>query len=140
MVMRRWAAAALCASAVAAAWIALRAAGRGSAKAAPRATEGPDEDVGGADRALRGYFAAIDARACDRLAAVSAKDTTPEACAATLGEFAQHGTRLVDVTRWARDGRDPSAMLASTRVTMDGRERLLVLRVERAGATWRVRL
>jgi len=115
---------------------------RSESAPAPSASAPRDDraDAAAAEAALREYFAAASAKACDRMTAVAAKAMTPDECAQSLEEIERHDTRFIDVTKWARDGRDPSAMLASTRVTMDGRERVLVLRVERQDGRWKVRL
>jgi hypothetical protein len=88
--------------------------------------------------AVNEYLAAVEAKSCPRLMAITSWLHSDEACENELGEFARHHASFVNVVRLVRDGRNAGAWLAATRLIKDGRDREILLRIENRGQGWKI--
>ena len=88
--------------------------------------------------AVNEYLSAVRAKSCPRLIAVTSWLHSTEACENELEEFEHHHATFVNVVRLAKDGRNASAWLATTRMVKDGREREMLLRIENRGQGWKI--
>jgi hypothetical protein len=88
--------------------------------------------------AVNEYLSAVEAKSCPRLMAISSWLHSEEACENELGEFAHHHARFVKVARLVKDGRDTGAWLATMRLSKDGHERDILLRIENRGRGWKI--
>ena len=59
-------------------------------------------------------------------------------CAAALAEYREHGLGLIGIDEVVRDGRDHRARLVRARITRDGKEAAVQIRVESHGGAWRM--
>lgn len=88
--------------------------------------------------AVNEYLSAVEAKSCPRLMAITSWLHSEEACHSELEEFARHHASFVKVERLVKDGRNAGAWLATTRLSKDGREREILLRIENRGQGWQV--
>jgi hypothetical protein len=95
-----------------------------------------------AEATVRRFFSALPSEDCAVLGPLLATGAGARPCAETVRELRAHGYGLVEVVGSEVDGRDPDAVLVRTRVSLAGvpREEPLVLRVERQGDGWKLRL
>jgi hypothetical protein len=109
----------------------------GAQSVEPAAAEQTEE---GQVRAVLGeYLAAIRARSCPRLIAVSARISNQEQCENELHEFSERRAELTGISKLVRDGRSGHDWLATATLNTDGRARNIVLRVMAERRGWRVR-
>jgi len=88
--------------------------------------------------AVNEYLAAVEAKSCPRLMVITSWLHSEEACENELGEFARHHARFGKVAKLAKDGRGTGAWLATARLSKDGREREILLRIENRGRGWQI--
>jgi hypothetical protein len=95
-----------------------------------------------AEASVRAFFTALPAGDCKVLGPMLATGGSAQPCEDTVRELLEHGMELVEVLDAAVDGRDPDAVLVQAKMARDGavRETPYVLRVERQGGGWKLRL
>jgi hypothetical protein len=95
-----------------------------------------------AQASVRAFFAALPAGDCQVLGPMLATGGSARPCEDTVRELLEHGMELVEILDAAVDGRDPDAVLVQAKMARDGavRELPYVLRVERQGGGWKLRL
>lgn len=95
-----------------------------------------DERKAVEDMALS-YLAAMSAKDCATLVQLVAGYEMKD-CKEDVEEWVEHQTQLIAIESVARDGRDPSAMLVTSKMNVGGKDRPLVIRVKRMGSDWKV--
>jgi hypothetical protein len=95
-----------------------------------------------AEASVRQFFTALPTGDCAVLGPLLATGGSARPCPETVEELREHGYELLDVLGAQVDGRDPNAVMVRARIARQGvvREEPLVLRVERQGDAWKLRL
>lgn len=95
-----------------------------------------------AEAAVQRFFSALPSEDCAVLGPLLATGGSAKPCAETVKELRAHGYGLVEIVGSEVDGRNPDAVMVRARVSREGvpREEPLVLRVERQGDGWKLRL
>ena len=92
-----------------------------------------------AESVVRRFFSELPSGDCSRLQGLLVtRDARP--CADTVRELNEHAVRLQEVLSSQVDGRTPDAVLVRARLAYGSSVKAQVLRVERQGDTWRLRL
>lgn len=94
------------------------------------------------EAAVRRFFTALPSSDCAVLGPMLATGGSARPCEETVKELREHGFALVDIVDSKVDGRDPEAVMVRARVSRNGevRQEPYLLRVERQGGVWRLRL
>lgn len=95
-----------------------------------------------ATEVVRRFFAALPDGDCAVLGPLLETGSAARPCAEVVEELNRHGVRLREVLSAQQDGRTPDAVLVRTHLERDGTPgaQPSLLRVERRGGTWRLRL
>lgn len=112
--------------------------GASATRAEPTSRRDDEGEPRAALAAVNEYLSAVEAKSCPRLMAITSWLHSEEACESELGEFARHHARFVKVAQLVQDGRNAKAWLATTRLSKDGREREVLLRIENRGRGWQI--
>ena len=92
-----------------------------------------------AESVVRRFFTQLPAGDCRQLEALLVTSST-RPCADTVRDLNAHAVRLQEVLSAQVDGRSPDAVLVRARLAYGPNVKAQVLRVERHGGTWRLRL
>jgi len=102
---------------------------------APSAPDKPEE-------AVKAYFSALEKSDCKSLREAAGAELgeriDKNGCDAALDDYRKHGLRLVRVEGVVPDGRNPAVMLARVVILRDGKEALVILRVEKESSRWKL--
>lgn len=83
------------------------------------------------------YLGAMGSKDCATLLKIVAS-YKPGDCREDVNDWVDHKTQFVAIDGIARDGRDKDALLVTTKMSVNGSVRPLVVRVRRDGGEWRV--
>ena len=92
-----------------------------------------------AARAVERYFAAVAAKDCASLMALTPPSGDGTTCETIIDSFAHRRARLIAVLGSEPDGRDPSVTIVRTRVAFSGREGDWLVRAEARDGQWKLR-
>jgi hypothetical protein len=92
-----------------------------------------------AERVVRRFFTELPAGDCTQLQALLVT-SGGRACADAVKELHEHSVQLREVLSTQVDGRSPDAVLVRARLAYGSKEKAQVLRVERHGGTWKLKL
>ncbi len=92
-----------------------------------------------AESVVRRFFTQLPAGDCAQLEALLVT-SAKRPCADTVRELNEHAVRLQEVVSTQVDGRSPDAVLVRARLAYGSSVKAQLLRVERHGDVWRLRL
>lgn len=92
-----------------------------------------------AAHAVERYFAAVAAKDCASLMALTPPSSDGTTCEAIIESFEHRGARLIAVLGSEPDGRDPRVTIVRTRVAFRGREGDWLVRAEPRDGQWKLR-
>jgi len=95
-----------------------------------------------AEDAVRRFFTALPSGDCAVLGAMLAPGPKGQGCQEQVEELNSHRVRLLSVLGSTVDGRAPDAVIVRTQMEQQGQPRAqpTLVRVERQGKGWRIRL
>lgn len=92
-----------------------------------------------AAHAVERYFAAVAAKDCASLMALTPASSDGTTCQTIIESFEHRGARLIGVLGSESDGRDQRVTIVRTRVAFSGKEGDWLVRAEERDGQWKLR-
>lgn len=93
-----------------------------------------------AREAVRTFYQGLEQESCEVISPLLVQDHTEADCQELVEELSHRGVELVEVESATVDGRDPDAVIVKVRIRDRGQVNEMLMRSEREGDAWKLRM